>query len=111
MPRSRRRRWSSRARAAPGGRLLATSLARHEHRGAIEPYGHANLGFTPKELAQARARRPGSVAELRRGHPREAPAAFRSDLADAGEEARMNTLPWSNPKRVAALEAALRGAS
>jgi ubiquinone/menaquinone biosynthesis C-methylase UbiE/DNA-binding transcriptional ArsR family regulator len=35
-----------------GGRLLATTLARHEHRGAIEPYGHANLGFTPKELAR-----------------------------------------------------------
>lgn len=35
-----------------GGRLLATSLAKHEHRTAIEPYGHANLGFTPKELAR-----------------------------------------------------------
>lgn len=35
-----------------GGRLLATTLAKHEHRGAIEPYGHANLGFTPKELTR-----------------------------------------------------------
>jgi ArsR family transcriptional regulator len=35
-----------------GGRLLATTLARHEHRTAIEPFGHANLGFTPKELAR-----------------------------------------------------------
>jgi ArsR family transcriptional regulator len=35
-----------------GGRLLATTLARHEHRNVIEPYGHANLGFTPKELAR-----------------------------------------------------------
>jgi DNA-binding transcriptional ArsR family regulator/protein-L-isoaspartate O-methyltransferase len=35
-----------------GGRLLATTLAKHEHRGAIEPYGHANLGFTSKELAK-----------------------------------------------------------
>lgn len=35
-----------------GGRLLATTLHKHEHRTAIEPYGHANLGFTPKELAR-----------------------------------------------------------
>lgn len=34
----------------PGGRLLATSLARHEHRSAVTPYGHVNLGFTPGEL-------------------------------------------------------------
>jgi DNA-binding transcriptional ArsR family regulator/protein-L-isoaspartate O-methyltransferase len=39
-----------------GGRLLATTLAKHEHRGVIEPYGHANLGFTPKELAKLAAR-------------------------------------------------------
>lgn len=36
----------------PGGQLLATTLHRHEHRNAIEPYGHANLGFTGKELAR-----------------------------------------------------------
>ncbi|MCK7594651.1 ArsR/SmtB family transcription factor [Pseudomarimonas salicorniae] len=34
----------------PGGRLLATTLTRHEHRAAVAPYGHANLGFTVKEL-------------------------------------------------------------
>src|SRR5690606_18019430 len=34
----------------PGGRLLATTLARHEHRTAVAPYGHANLGFTLREL-------------------------------------------------------------
>jgi DNA-binding transcriptional ArsR family regulator len=39
-----------------GGRLLATTLARHEHRSVIEPYGHANLGFTPKELARLATR-------------------------------------------------------
>jgi ArsR family transcriptional regulator len=33
-----------------GGRLLLSSLARHEHRAAVEAYGHANLGFTEKEL-------------------------------------------------------------
>lgn len=34
----------------PGGRLLLSSLARHEHRVAVEAYGHVNLGFTDKEL-------------------------------------------------------------
>ena len=34
----------------PGGRLLLSSLARHEHRSVVEAYGHANLGFTEKEL-------------------------------------------------------------
>ena len=33
-----------------GGRLLLSSLARHEHRSVVEAYGHANLGFTEKEL-------------------------------------------------------------
>jgi ArsR family transcriptional regulator len=34
----------------PGGRLLLSSLARHEHRTAVEAYGHANLGFGVKDL-------------------------------------------------------------
>jgi len=34
----------------PGGRLLLSSLARHEHRSVVEAYGHANLGFTGQEL-------------------------------------------------------------
>lgn len=34
----------------PGGRLLLSSLARHEHRAAVEAYGHVNLGFTDREL-------------------------------------------------------------
>jgi ArsR family transcriptional regulator len=33
-----------------GGQLLATCLARHEHKTAVTPYGHVNLGFTEKEL-------------------------------------------------------------
>ena len=36
----------------PNGRLVVTSLARHEHRDAVEPYGHANLGFTTRELVK-----------------------------------------------------------
>jgi SAM-dependent methyltransferase len=34
----------------PGGRLLLSSLARHEHRSVVEAYGHANLGFSDKDL-------------------------------------------------------------
>ncbi len=34
----------------PGGSLLLSSLARHEHRAVVEAYGHVNLGFTEKEL-------------------------------------------------------------
>lgn len=34
----------------PDGRLLLSSLARHEHRAVVEAYGHANLGFSSKEL-------------------------------------------------------------
>ncbi len=34
----------------PGGRLLLSSLARHEHRGVVQTYGHVNLGFSDKEL-------------------------------------------------------------
>jgi SAM-dependent methyltransferase len=34
----------------PGGRLLLSSLARHEHRSTVEAYGHINLGFAAKEL-------------------------------------------------------------
>lgn len=33
-----------------GGRVLLSSLAKHEHRAAVEAYGHVNLGFTEKEL-------------------------------------------------------------
>jgi ArsR family transcriptional regulator len=34
----------------PGGRLLLSSLGKHGHRNVVEAYGHANLGFTEKEL-------------------------------------------------------------
>ena len=33
-----------------GGRLLLSSLARHEHQAAVAPYGHVNLGFTERDL-------------------------------------------------------------
>ncbi|GAB6197017.1 ArsR/SmtB family transcription factor [Lysobacter xanthus] len=34
----------------PGGRLLLTSLAKHEHRSVVEAFGHVNLGFSDREL-------------------------------------------------------------
>jgi ArsR family transcriptional regulator len=34
----------------PGGRLLATTLARHAHRTAVEPFDHRNLGFREDDL-------------------------------------------------------------
>lgn len=34
----------------PGGRLVAVCLGKHEHRAAVTPYGHVNLGFAPKDL-------------------------------------------------------------
>jgi len=34
----------------PGGRLLLTSLAKHEHRTVVEAYGHVNLGFSERDL-------------------------------------------------------------
>ncbi|MFT4178206.1 MAG: metalloregulator ArsR/SmtB family transcription factor [Thermomonas sp.] len=33
-----------------GGRLLLSSLGKHEHRSVVEAYGHVNLGFAAKEL-------------------------------------------------------------
>lgn len=34
----------------PKGQLLVSCLLKHGHKGAVEPYGHENLGFTQKEL-------------------------------------------------------------
>ena len=34
----------------PGGRLLATTLGRHAHRAAVEPFDHRNMGFRVEEL-------------------------------------------------------------
>ncbi len=34
----------------PKGKLLISCLAKHEHRSAVAPYDHINLGFSQKEL-------------------------------------------------------------
>jgi ubiquinone/menaquinone biosynthesis C-methylase UbiE/DNA-binding transcriptional ArsR family regulator len=56
----------------PGGRMLLSSLGKHEHRSVVEAYGHANLGFTEKELrrfadkAGLRVRSAASVTREKR---------------------------------------------
>ena len=34
-----------------GGRLLAVTLGRHDHRAVVAPFDHRNLGFKPEQLA------------------------------------------------------------
>jgi DNA-binding transcriptional ArsR family regulator len=36
----------------PGGRLLATTLGRHAHKAAVEPFDHRNMGFRVEELRE-----------------------------------------------------------
>lgn len=53
----------------PGGRLLLSSLARHEHRSVVAAYGHLNLGFGARQLRQFAERaglRPGPVEPVTR---------------------------------------------
>jgi len=56
----------------PGGHMLLSSLDKHEHRSVVEAYGHANLGFTEKELrrfadkAGLRVRSAASVTREKR---------------------------------------------
>ena len=46
----------------PGGRLLAVTLARHQHRAAVAAFDHRNLGFTVSELKQL-AQRAGLAVQ------------------------------------------------
>ncbi len=45
------------------GHLLITCLAKHEHKSAVLPYGHVNLGFTGKELRK-HAEKAGLAVQL-----------------------------------------------
>jgi len=36
----------------PGGKLLAATLGKHDHRAVVEPFDHRNLGFTQSDLDQ-----------------------------------------------------------
>lgn len=42
----------------PGGKVLATTLVRHAHKRAVEPFDHRNLGFTVDEMGKL-ARKAG----------------------------------------------------
>ena len=53
----------------PGGRLLAVTLGQHDHRAAVEPFDHRNLGFSGEQLnglAQAAGLNVLSCARLSR---------------------------------------------
>ncbi|GLQ51158.1 ArsR/SmtB family transcription factor [Dyella flava] len=39
----------------PGGKLLAVTLDRHDHRAVVEPFDHRNLGFTQQDLTKLAA--------------------------------------------------------
>lgn len=54
----------------PNGRLLLTTLARHEHRAAVAPFGHCNLGFRREDLL-GYARRAGLAVQSCQGISRE----------------------------------------
>lgn len=47
----------------PGGRAVIVALNRHNHRDAVTPYNHQNLGFTPDEL-RTLLERAGFVVEF-----------------------------------------------
>lgn len=57
-----------------GGRLLAVSLGKHDHRAAVAPFDHRNLGFRREELA-ALAKKAGLdvINVLRLSRERRAP--------------------------------------
>ncbi|WP_329740481.1 metalloregulator ArsR/SmtB family transcription factor [Dyella sp. A6] len=57
-----------------GGRLLAVTLGKHDHRAAVEPFDHRNLGFTQAELeAYARAADLDVFSVTRLSRERKAP--------------------------------------
>ncbi|TAA46387.1 ArsR/SmtB family transcription factor [Pseudoxanthomonas winnipegensis] len=48
----------------PGGKLLLSSLGRHEHQSVVNAYGHVNLGFTDAELRRFAEKSGLQVASL-----------------------------------------------
>ena len=72
---TRPRRWPKRARLLrPGGRLLAVTLGKHDHRTAVEPFDHRNLGFRSEQLAEyARAAGLEVISCTRLSRERKAP--------------------------------------
>ena len=58
----------------PGGRLLAVTLGKHDHRAVVEPFDHRNLGFAQEDLS-GYARRAGleDISCTRLSRERKAP--------------------------------------
>jgi ArsR family transcriptional regulator len=58
----------------PGGRLLAVTLGQHDHRTAVEPFDHRNLGFSSEQLdSYARAAGLDVMSCTRLSRERKAP--------------------------------------
>jgi ArsR family transcriptional regulator len=87
---SRRRPVAEAARVLKrGGRLLLSSLAKHEHRRGVEAYSHVNWASV-KRTAQVIGQGSGlMVSTVRNGHARTPPAAFRSHRADGRKRRQM----------------------
>lgn len=60
----------------PGGRLLATTLSRHEHAEAVRPFGHVNLGFRREDLRRHCRQAGMEVVSLERGDRERRPPHF-----------------------------------
>jgi ArsR family transcriptional regulator len=57
-----------------GGRLLAVTLGKHDHRAVVEPFDHRNLGFSSDELSGfAKAARLDVLSCTRLSRERKAP--------------------------------------
>ena len=60
----------------PGGRLLATTLDRHDHAEAVRPFGHVNLGFRRDDLQRYCRQAWLEVGSLDRGERERRPPHF-----------------------------------
>jgi ArsR family transcriptional regulator len=67
----------------PGGRLLATTLDAHDHRGAVAPFGHRNLGFAEQELQQLARAAGFAEISVAAGGVESRPPHFRSWVLSA----------------------------
>ncbi|RDS80809.1 methyltransferase domain-containing protein [Dyella monticola] len=50
----------------PGGKLLAVTLDKHDHRAVVEPFDHRNLGFTESDLRKLAAQAKLNVLSCNR---------------------------------------------
>lgn len=58
----------------PGGRLLAVTLGKHDHRAVVEPFDHRNLGFSSDELEGfAKSAKLDLISCIRLSRERKAP--------------------------------------